>query len=195
MATLKKQKGGTFVGFIIGLIIGLLIAVVVALMVTKTPIPFAGRNSKPATPPTPATVAAPAADPNQSLYGNRDTTRPIIKDTPAGEPSPAVASDEIAKPAVVPPSANVLPAKPAESAAPDTRILYYLQAGAFRNKSEAENMRGNLALLGFESHISEASSNTGTLYRVRLGPYKGNPAVRNAQNKLKQNGINTTITR
>ena len=71
MATLKKQKSGTLFGFIVGLITGLVIAVVVALMVTKTPIPFAARKDKPDNAPTPATVTSPAADPNQSLYGNQ----------------------------------------------------------------------------------------------------------------------------
>ena len=175
MATLKKQKSGTLVGFIAGLITGLVIAVIVALMVTKTPIPFAGRKDKPET-PVPATVSTPASDPNQALYGSRETNKPVLTDN---------ASSSTA----VPDTAQVSP-----PAASEDKTVYYLQAGAFRNKNEAENMRGNLALLGFESHISEGSSNTGNIYRVRLGPYKGN-TVNSAQNRLKQNGINTTVTR
>ncbi len=176
MATVKKQKGGTLVGFIAGLITGLIIAVVVALMVTKTPIPFAGRKDKPENAPVPSTASTPASDPNQALYGKGDANRPVFPDNSANSLAGQTAAPPV--PAVV----------------PEDKTTYYLQAGAFRNRKEAENMRGNLALLGFESHISEASSNTGNIYRVRLGPYKGN-TVNAAQNRLKQNGINTTVTR
>ena len=39
------------------------------------------------------------------------------------------------------------------------------------------------------------TSGNGSIYRVRLGPYKGNAAALNAQNRLKQHGIQTTVTR
>ncbi len=178
MATSKKQKSGIVFGFIIGLITGLVIAVIVAFMVTKTPIPFAGRKDRPDNTPVPAVASASASDPNQSLYG-KETPRPTLPVT-ADNPANTQAQQTVAA------------ASPQMS--PEEKTAYYLQAGAFRNKNEAENMRGNLALLGFESHISEASSNSGVIYRVRLGPYKGN-AANNVQNKLKQNGINTTVTR
>ena len=67
MMNLKNQKGGTFLGFIIGLITGLVIAVIVALLITRTPIPFAGRQDKPESAPVPATATTPATDPNQAL--------------------------------------------------------------------------------------------------------------------------------
>ena len=176
MATSKKQKGGTLLGFIAGLITGLIIAVVVAFMVTKTPVPFAGRKDKPENTPVPATATAPATDPNQALYGNREANQPVLTDS-----STSSSAEQAAAPV-------------SPSLTPEDKTVYYLQAGAFRNKKEAENMRGNLALLGFESHISDASSNTGNIYRVRLGPYNGN-TVNSAQNRLKQNGIATTVTR
>ena len=169
MATLKKQRSGALFGFIVGLITGLVIAVIVAMMVTKTPIPFAARKDKPDNTPVPATVSSPAADPNQSLY-DKETPKPVMADTSVSQT-----------------------ASPQESV--EDKTICYLQAGAFRNKKEAENMRGNLALLGFGSHISEVTSGNGSIYRVRLGPYKGNAAALNAQNRLKQHGIQTTVTR
>ena len=85
MATSKKQKSGIVSGFIIGLITGLVIAVIVAFMVTKTPIPFAGRKDRPASTPTPAVAGASASDPNQSLYGKETPrpTLPVTADNPA----------------------------------------------------------------------------------------------------------------
>ncbi len=178
MATSKKQKGGIVLGFIIGLITGLVIAVIVAFMVTKTPIPFAGRKDKPENTPVPATASTPAGDPNQSLYGKEAPRQavPAITDNAASVPAQQTIAVE------------------PQQTLPEDKTVYYLQAGAFRNKNEAENMRGNLALLGFESIISETTSNSGNIYRVRLGPYKGNTA-NNVQNRLKQNGISTTVSR
>lgn len=196
MMNLKNQKGGTFLGFIIGLITGLVIAVIVALLITKTPIPFSGRQDKPENAPVPATATAPSTDPNQALYGNKDTKPATVSaTTPAGttdttqtntnmvSPSPAEQQDPIA--AAI---------KQKETATADDKPVYWLQAGAFKNRTDAENMRGNLALLGFESAISEATSNNGKVYRVRLGPYKSSN-VNSAHSKLTQNGIKTTITR
>ena len=84
--------------------------------------------------------------------------------------------------------------KQKETAKAEDKSVYWLHAGAFKNRTDAENMRGNLALLGFESSISEATSNNGKVYRVRLGPYKSSN-VNSAHSKLTQNGIKTTITR
>lgn len=198
MMNLKNQKGGTFLGFIIGLITGLVIAVIVALLITKTPIPFAGRQNKPENVPVPATANAPATDPNQALYGK--DAKPITGSAtdPAGtvttgpttqtnvnntNPTSSTEQDPIA--AAI---------KQKEAAKADDKTVYWLQAGAFKNRTDAENMRGNLALLGFESSISEAASNNGKVYRVRLGPYKSSN-INNAHVKLTQNGIKTTITR
>lgn len=178
MATSKKRKGGMVFGFIVGLITGLVIAVIVAFMVTKTPVPFAGRKEKAENVPALAAASTPVRDPNQLLYG-KEIPRPavpVIADNPANTPVQQTMT-------TVPSQASF-----------DDKTVYYLQAGAFRNKNEAENMRGNLALSGFESHIAEVSSNSGVIYRVRLGPYKGN-MINNVQNKLKQNGIHTTVTR
>ena len=200
MMNLKNQKGGTFLGFIIGLITGLVIAVIVALLITRTPIPFAGRQDKPESAPVPATATTPATDPNQALYG---------KDAkPATDAATAPASTGMTGATVTTPANNTGSAaastdekdpiaaaiKQKETAKTEDKSVYWLQAGAFKNRTDAENMRGNLALLGFESSISEATSNNGKVYRVRLGPYKGSN-VNSAHSKLTQNGIKTTITR
>ena len=67
------------------------------------------------------------------------------------------------------PAAHRRPAAPA--AGGDDKYVYYLQAGAFREMSDAENTRAKLALLGFEAAISDRTSDSGVLHRVRLGPY------------------------
>ena len=196
MMNLKNQKGGTFLGFIIGLITGLVIAVIVALLITRTPIPFSSRQDKPESAPVPATATTPATDPNQALYGK--DAKPATGSVPA--PATGTATGTAASASVSPaPSAEekdpiAAAIKQKETAKSEDKAVYWLQAGAFKSRTDAENMRGNLALLGFESTISEATSNNGKVYRVRLGPYKSSN-VNSVHSKLTQNGIKTTITR
>ena len=70
----------------------------------------------------------------------------------------------------------------------------YLQAGAFRSREQADNQRGNLAMLGFSSQILQAGSGTDRIYRVRLGPYQASK-VASIQERLKSNGFSTTVIR
>jgi cell division protein FtsN len=158
----NRQRGSTLTGLIIGLIIGLGIAVAVALTITKGASPFTDKTAKMGRPadPTPGQ----AADPNKPMYGNRDAAREAAKqlaDKPRArkarcQPQPrrsrsAGAGDRRAegpaghagrlrsaraKPAAAGGTAETAPA--AASASGD-KYVYYLQAGAFREMSDAEN--------------------------------------------------------
>jgi hypothetical protein len=160
----SRQRGNTSPASIIGLIIGLTIAVAVALVITKGSTPFhrqigaaAGR-----------TDCGPGrrseqADVRQQGCGARSGTRILprtrqrrrlairqavvdkIQGTPAAAPAP-VEKPKAAPPATaaVPAAANVAPApaKAAPAAAADSgddKFIYYLQAGAFREMSDAES--------------------------------------------------------
>jgi len=215
-----KQQGNTFVGIIIGLVIGLSIAVVVALMITKGATPFTdkghpGKTTEP--------TAGQIADPNKPMYGNKDAAREAAKDLSREQPAPApatpappapAAADQLqamvdkiqntpaapAKPApATPNAANVTPqpaAKPAADAAgADEKYIYYLQAGAFRETADAESARAKLALLGFEANLSDRSTDTGVLHRVRLGPYHQVEAMNKVRSKLSENGIDVAVVR
>jgi cell division protein FtsN len=215
-----RQQGNTFVGIIIGLVIGLSIAVVVALMITKGATPFTdkGHPGKTAEP-----TAGQIADPNKPMYGNKDAAREAAKDLAREQPAPVpatpappapAAADQLqamvdkiqnapaapAKPApATPNAANVTPqpaAKPAADAAgADEKYIYYLQAGAFRETADAESARAKLALLGFEANISDRSTDTGVLHRVRLGPYHQVEAMNKVRSKLSENGIDVAVVR
>jgi cell division protein FtsN len=214
----RSQQGNTFIGIVIGLVIGLSIAVVVALMITKGSTPFTdkGHPGKAAEP-----TAGQVADPNKPLYGNKDAAREAAKDlsrdtpapAPAAQPAPAPAApaaparpaadqlqavvDKIqgtpAKPAAVPNAANVTP-QPA-AAAGDDKFTYFLQAGAFREVGDAESARAKLALLGFEANISDLSTESRVLHRVRLGPYNSVEAMNKVRSKLSENGIDVAVVR
>jgi cell division protein FtsN len=136
----------------------------------------------PAPAPKPAPAAATESDPlGQAIAGM----------TGAAESKPAPRAAAPA-PAAAPAGA---PATPAAAAGADDKYVYYLQAGAFREMSDAEATRAKLALLGFEAAISDRASDSGTLHRVRLGPFSQVESVNKARAKLLDSGIDVAIVR
>ncbi|MEM8511622.1 cell division protein FtsN [Massilia sp. MP_M2] len=211
-----RQRGSTLTGIIIGLIIGLGIAVAVALVITKGASPFTDRSNKMGRPAD--LEPSQANDPNKPLYGTRTPVRETPQPAPgapAGAPAPAPAAPAAAPadtdplgaaiagmqeprraPAPAPTAApvNTVAAAPATAAVADGYI-YYLQAGAFREMSDAENTRAKLALLGFEAAITDRSTDSGVLHRVRVGPFTQVEAVNRARAKLLDSGIDVAIVR
>lgn len=207
----RYQRGSTLTGIIIGLIIGLGIAVAVALVITKGASPFTDRSNKLGRPAD--LEPSQASDPNKPMYGNRAPVpvpqAPSQPSAPASvpkapQPQPdsdplgaAIAGMQEPRPSTPPPPPGpVNTAAPASGAAAVTDgYIYYLQAGAFREMSDAENTRAKLALLGFEAAISDRSTDSGVLHRVRVGPYTQVEAVNKARAKLLDSGIDVAIVR
>ena len=161
------------------------------------------------------------SDPNKPMYGNKESLReankqfadkpkpgPTVVATPA--PAPAAEADPLGKaiaglkdPGEARPSkaavaadhelARVAAAR--AEAQDDAKVIYFLQAGAFRELSDAENTRAKLALLGFEASISERTSDAGVLHRVRVGPYGQVEAMNRARAKLIDAGVDVAIVR
>ena len=61
--------------------------------------------------------------------------------------------------------------------------------------SDAEAARAKLALLGFEAAISDRTSDSGVLHRVRIGPYNQVEAMNKASAKLLDSGVDVAIVR
>lgn len=203
--TAARQQGNTLTGIIIGLVIGLAIAVAVALAITKGASPFTDKTPKAGRPADPA--PGQATDPNKPMYANRDAAREANRElmekqanakataTESSDPlGQAIAGmKEAAAPAPAPAAAPAAPAAAAPAAADG--YVYYLQAGAFREMTDAENTRAKLALLGFEATISDRASDAGVLHRVRLGPYAQVEAANKARAKLLDSGVDVAIVR
>jgi len=217
----RRQQGNTLVGIIIGLVVGLGIAVVVALVISKGASPFTDKAAK-VKGADPA--AGQIADPNKPMYGNREAAREAARDF-SKEPRETVIPGQPTAPKEEPdalqeligslkdkPAPRTAPAAPATAAAPaatpaapvapqakadavSDKWIYYLQAGAFRDMSEAESTRGKLALLGFEAAISDRSTDAGVLHRVRIGPFNQADAMNRARTKLSENGIDVAVVR
>jgi cell division protein FtsN len=146
------------------------------------------------------------------MYGNREAAREANKELTeragtakggngAADADPLGAAiagmkDNAAAPAEVHPLA--VPAAPpaaAQPAAGGDGYIYYLQAGAFRDIADAESAKAKLALLGFEASISDRTSDSGVLHRVRMGPYNQVEAMNKARAKLQDSGVDVAIVR
>jgi cell division protein FtsN len=114
-----------------------------------------------------------------------------MKEAPPAKPEPK------AEPRAETHVASVAPAPaPAPAAGATTgEYVYFLQAGAFRGMADAEATRAKLALLGFEATISDRTTDSGVLHRVRLGPYNQVESMNKARAKLLDNGVVVDIVR
>ncbi len=170
----KSSAGGMLVGLFIGLMLGAVVAVVGAWYFTQNaPFKTDGRSQE--REPVPGNDGKPIALPGRP--GGKPVEKPqfdFYKILPEGESgtAPAPANPPAAKPAVV--------------------QRYFLQAGAFENPSEADNVKARLALMGVEASVSRAEvSGKGTVHRVRIGPYDDEQMLDEARRELADAGIAT----
>ncbi|WP_075796528.1 SPOR domain-containing protein [Massilia putida] len=225
LRSFSRQRGSTLTGLIIGLIVGLGIAVAVALTITKGASPFTDKTVKAGRPadPAPGQAQDPNKPMYPNRDAAREANKEIAEKAAArtngaGTDVPAAAKPADADPlgqaiaamkdtapakAEPKPETRVASAAPAPAPAPAAPAaasaagdyIYYLQAGAFRDLSDAEATRAKLALLGFEAAISDRTSDSGVLHRVRLGPYNQVEAMNKARAKLLDSGVDVAIVR
>jgi cell division protein FtsN len=163
-----RSSGSTLlIGILIGLVMGLGIALGVAWYINKMPNPFLPQP--PATKSEPAKSAAPAPAKDAQKAASATDGKPE-------EPSTNEKSKAAAK---------------KEAAAKET---FFLQAGAFQNAPDADNLKARLALLGIEASIQTATvADKGVWHRVRVGPYTSVAELNRMRDALKQNGVETTL--
>lgn len=214
------QSGGTVLGLIIGLIIGLSIAVWVAVTIMKTPLPFVDKLVKQTQPAGELgdpnkTMSGGARERREKVdESDPEASAPLAPEAPAAPaawskppatPAPSIESVISSKASVVErpkstvttsQSANIA-AQPvaAPDAANDEKFTYYLQAGAFRELSDAENARAKLALMGVVSTVAERRSELGVLYRVRVGPFVEVEALNRVRTRMSDNGVDAAVVR
>ena len=184
----KRSKGQSghpmVVGVFIGVLVGLCLALGVALYLNKTPTPFVAKDSEKSAPAKPSAKLEPAK--------------------PETAKAPAQASGKPPEPKTRLDFYTILPGK--EEVVPDkdvsksttvgsgSRVVYYLQAGAFQAASDADNLKARLALAGLEAQIQTATLPDNSIWhRVRLGPYSNGPDLDKARVALKENKIDATV--
>lgn len=180
----RRQSGNTWVGVAVGLLIGVLIAVAIALYINFGAKPFAqkdeSKGAQQAAPVAP-TSSEPRALPGKP--GDKPFEKPADKPSydfykilPGGD----AASVPVSAPAGEPVAADKL----------------YLQAGAFQDPAEADNLKARLALMGLEAGVQKVdTADKGVLHRVRVGPFPAQNDADVAHAKLAQEGIETIVVR
>lgn len=203
-------------GIIIGLLLGVVISLAVALWLNRLSNPFIQKDKAPepaskmsAVQPPPPPDAAKKAEkdaqgkvpekaksdrPRFEFYQILPGEKEVVPEKPAREKpdtkAPAVAASKPAAPA---------PAKPGSSPAspkPHSGDTFWLQAGAFQEEREADNLKARIALTGLEASVKPVTvPDRGTLYRVRLGPYQSVDDANRMKAVLSQNGVSAAIIR
>ena len=165
-------------GILIGLVLGLGIALAVAWYINKMPSPFSSRPV-----PAPKTEAPKAQAPQ---------TAKVEEKAPKAEEKMRFEFDKILRGE----DADKQAKEAQKASTPQGREAFFLQAGAFQNARDADDMKARLALVGIEARIETSTTqDKGVLHRVRVGPYTNVEELNRARDTLKQNDVATTLVR
>jgi cell division protein FtsN len=202
-------------GMIIGLLLGVVISLAVALWLNRLSNPFVekGRAPEPVSKMAPAQPQAPAEAARAAEKAAKGAVpSPATPDKTAATKTPdrprfefyrilpgdrEVTDKEAAAPKAASPQAPLAKAGSSPSAPkPHSGEVYWLQAGAFNEEREADNLKAKIALTGLEASVRPVSiPDKGTLYRVRLGPYQSLDDANRIKGALSQNGVGAAIIR
>jgi cell division protein FtsN len=178
----RKSGSSLLVGILVGLVLGLGIALGVAWYINKMPSPFSNR----ATPPTPAAPVGKSERTPPSQTAKVEEKTPTVEDKPRFDFYKILPGSEEAG------QDKALKESPKSTAT--GKEAFFLQAGAFQNAPDADNLKARLALLGVEATIeTTALPDKGTWHRVRVGPYTSVEELNRTRDTLKQNGVQTTL--
>jgi len=170
----RRQDGGTLLGLALGIVVGVLISFAVVWYLNRTPLPFVEKVTQPESKP-----AAGEPKPLPGKPGDKPIDKPGERRFDFYEILEG--RKEAAPPAAAPPSAPAAAGR-------------FLQAGAFQQAGDAENLRARLALLGFEASVQVADvPEKGRVYRVRVGPYAQAEELNRVREALSQHGIPTMV--
>jgi len=183
-------------GVFIGVLVGLVLALGVALYLSKAPSPFVSRDK-----------AAEADKSSPGAASGKPAPKPEAGKSEAQKGSAQTASNAQSaghEPkthldfyTILPGKEEVVPDKEvsrAPSSSATSRVVYYLQAGAFQNAADADNLKAHLALAGLEAQIQTATlPDKSVWHRVRMGPYSNADELEKARAALKENKIDNAV--
>ena len=188
-----RQGGGTLLGLFIGLVGGVLIAFGVVWYLNKSPFPFLEKGARDERPEASATAQPVLPLPGKP--GDQVSDKPrfdFYKILPGNQEAVPTPPDQAA-PAPQPSSqASPQPAPPKAAA----NQSVYLQAGAFQNSGEADNLKAKLAMMGLEANVQTVTlPGRGAVNRVLVGPYAKPEDLNRVRGQLSQNGIQATVVK
>jgi cell division protein FtsN len=136
------------------------------------------------------TADSKAARPTESVLAEEEITEPkkprydfftVLPEMEVVVPEQELSSKADKAPALTDTSANT------------AQDNYILQAGSFRNASDAEQMKAQLALLGSMATVQKVTVNGQTWHRVRVGPFRGAREANEMRRMLADNQIDTLV--
>ena len=176
-----KSGGGLLLGLFIGFLLGLGLAAAIAIYFVKTPVPFLNKGK----PPDKAASGPPALT-EPAKTGKTEDAKPrfdFYRILPGQEET--VTEQQLRQ-----------AAQAAAKAGAPSKDTYFLQAGAFQNPADADNLKAKLALLGLEASVEPTNlPDKGVWYRVRLGPYSRVDEINRVRADLVQNGVDASLVK
>ena len=179
----KRRTGGSgnlsgIAGFVVGLALGLAVAVGVYLFDRRP----AARLAQEAPPMTrdeaPQTAKPPPASASQEdqtqfeFYEMLPKFEVVIPEQDGGTPAVGPGAGPVEKPGA-----------------------YILQAGSFRNHSDADRVRALIAMQGVESKVQKVTIDRDTWHRVRVGPITNLKQLEDTRSKLRNARIEALVIR
>ena len=70
---------------------------------------------------------------------------------------------------------------------------YIMQCGSFRSNADAERLRAQIGMNGFQARINKTSEQNGIWYRVQIGPYTSKRQADSDRHQLERNNVNGCI--
>lgn len=172
--------GGLLLGLCVGFLLGMLAAAAIAIYFLKTPLPFLHHSKT----EQPSTVGQNLKETPQAQASDDAKPRFDFYRILPGQEEP-VTGEQLKEAAAL---------EKAGKSTPES--TYFLQAGAFQNPAEADNLKARLAFMGLEASVEPTSTpDKGVWYRVRLGPYTKAEDVNKVRSQLAQNGIEVSLVK
>ena len=201
------------VGVLVGLIVGVGVAIGLAFYLNKKTVPFDNleklQSRTPVQPEQATELLAPgtridAAPPSPPATAIPPVVKPpVVASASVSAPAPAQDDEQrfdFYK--ILPGQLEAVPVDKtngtdqAGARPSDVPVKSYLQAGAFNNESDADNMKAKLALMGVESSIQSTQlPGKGLVHRVRIGPFERAADVEALRQRLKQDGIDVAVVK
>ncbi|WP_235844414.1 SPOR domain-containing protein [Crenobacter intestini] len=204
-----KKGGGLMAGLLIGLIVGVGAVVGTTMYLNRSSTPFSNLQKQEA---RQQGASEAGADVTLLEPGTLQEVAPAAP-APVAPSAPVTPAPDAAPPAQAPAAApdaaaeegnrfdfyKILPGKldavpatpdaPAQAPQPKRAQGFSLQAGAFANEAEADNLKAKLALMGVEANIQTVETANGLMHRVRVGPFARQTDAERVRNELKAGGV------
>jgi len=188
---MRREHGGTLLGFIIGLMVGLGAALAVAVYVTKVPIPFINKGqSRSAEQDEAESRKNKEWDPNAPLYGKNPSKTTPTNVTPG---APAATASAASAPKIEP-KASAKEAPKAEAKAdakPESKADVKADPKPDPKPAVSADPLGDLAKAKSKTGAAEGEP---FLYFVQVGAYKTMEDAEAQRAKLSLSGIETKIS-